>query len=348
MIVDLVVPKRSKNSIESDGNVYEARFKPLFMFLASALWGSTFVTLKNRPGMFIAGSGLVAPIAVILGAIFKRPSVVFVYGLDLTYKSALYQMLFVSFVRRADLVITISENSLSIAKDKGVPKERIRILNPGVEPPEVKNVKLNGKMYEEYADRPLLLSLGRLIPRKGLKEFVTNALSMVLEDFPDAILLIVGTEPGGKNKLDGSIHNDIVDYASEKGLSNNIEFLGDVNDEDLEQLWRIADVFIFPVIPVPGDVEGFGMVAVEAAAHGVPTVAFKEGGIPDAVGEGVSGVLVSQGDYEEFSDAIRMVLKNEDNMISPESCRGFSRQFEWSVYGDKLWEIIRGVRVVDK
>lgn len=343
MVVDLVAPVKSKNTIEPGGMVYEARLKPLFVFLVSAFFGSIIAALKNRPALFIAGSGLVAPIVVMLGMLFKRPSVVFVHGLDLTYNSAIYQFVFVSFIRRADHIITNSENSLAIAKAKGIPGERIRILNPGVEIPSVSEVKLTGSKYEEYTDKVVLFSLGRLIPRKGLNEFVENSFDLVLKDFPEAVLLIVGTEPGNNSRHGDSIQKNINQYASEKGWSECIHFMGNVDDEDLERLWGVADIFIFPVIPVPGDVEGFGMVAVEAAAHGVPTVAFREGGIADAVEEGKSGILVAQGDYEGFSDAISLALKNEGNRISSDSCKKFSKRFEWNVYGNKLRKIILDV-----
>jgi phosphatidylinositol alpha-1,6-mannosyltransferase len=77
-----------------------------------------------------------------------------------------------------------------------------------------------------------------------------------------------------------------------------------------------------------GDVEGFGMVAVEAAVHGTPTVAFDCGGVSDAVAEGVNGALVDAGDYASFGEAISRVVRADMR----DSAREFAGQFSWDSY----------------
>jgi len=90
---------------------------------------------------------------------------------------------------------------------------------------------------------------------------------------------------------------------------------------------------IFPVIERPGDIEGFGMVAIEAAAHGTPTYAFAVGGVPDAVSDGISGQLLQPGDYCGMTAAALDALNQ--TKIYPK-CRDFAEKFAWPAFGEQL------------
>ncbi len=98
---------------------------------------------------------------------------------------------------------------------------------------------------------------------------------------------------------------------------------------------------VFPVIEIPGDVEGFGMVAIEAASQGVPTVAFRVGGIPDAIADGVSGRLIAPGDYAALSDAIGQYLApSDDRAALRDACIAHARAFDWRVIGGRLMHVL--------
>ena len=84
--------------------------------------------------------------------------------------------------------------------------------------------------------------------------------------------------------------------------------IGRASEHKLHAALVESDLFIFPLKRVEGDVEGFGMVAVEAAAFGLPSVAFSEGGVTDAIHHGKSGFLVTPGDYEGFSKTVNDYL----------------------------------------
>src|SRR3546814_1721721 len=97
----------------------------------------------------------------------------------------------------------------------------------------------------------------------------------------------------------------ISDWSSDVRSS---DLIGRIGDRELEDAWAASAVHVFPVREIPGDPEGFGMVAMEAAAHGVPTVAYAVGGVPDAVLDGTSGVLVQPGDEVGFAEAVDRTL----------------------------------------
>lgn len=87
---------------------------------------------------------------------------------------------------------------------------------------------------------------------------------------------------------------------------------------------------------VPGDVEGFGMVAIEAAAHGLPTVAFDVGGVADAVLVGRTGELAPAADYQTFASAVSRALVATVDASVREACRDASRGYGWEAFDRSL------------
>src|SRR5690606_24700631 len=136
-----------------------------------------------------------------------------------------------------------------------------------------------------------------------------QALPKIVRDEPSAVLVIVGEAP--KNSLGAGIQTqgEILQAAQQNGLEKHIKFLGVITDKTaLATVYEAADVHVFPVRHIPDDPEGFGMVAIEAAAHGLPTVAFATGGIVDAVKDGMSGYLVERNNYDQLCKQITYSL----------------------------------------
>lgn len=182
--------------------------------------------------------------------------------------------------------------------------------------------------------RPLLLSVGRLSARKGLREFVMLALPLIVAAHPDVTLLIVGGAPKDALHAEAQTPDAIRLAAEQAGVADNLKFLGKISDDELEAAYCTASVHVFPVREIPGDPEGFGMVAVEAAARGLPTVAFASGGVVDAVAEGQSGYLITPRDYAAFGDAVINLLGADSRL--GESCVAFACQFVWPEFGRRL------------
>jgi len=172
-----------------------------------------------------------------------------------------------------------------------------------------------------------------MVRRKGLAEFLEKAWPRIIDLQPDAVLLVVGDtpddallqDPQGAKRLMGAI---------ERCGKDSVHFLGSVEDDVLWNCYAAADTLVFPLIRVRGDVEGFGMVAIEAAASGTPTVAFPVGGVVDAVADGINGVLVPEGDYEAFADAVVSICNGGPPGSS--ACRAHALGFSWDAHGQKL------------
>jgi len=337
---DVIGPPGSRASVQDNHHSYECKLQPVSIFILSAIFKGLRASFSRKYGICIAGSGLTAPVAVIVSKIHDLKSITFVHGLDLIVRNRIYQSIFIPFIRRSDIVVANSRNTAMLAEQAGIPTERIVILYPGADmPDESQTVERFRKRYK-LEGKSLLLSAGRLIPRKGLAEFIRYALPAVVRKHRDTVLVIVGSEPENALNRTDNVLEDIKSAIEEYDLAEHVLMTGRIDDNSLQAAYGEADCFIFPLREVPGDVEGFGMVAVEAAAHGLPTVAFAEGGVSDAVAEGESGFLVTPGDYEGFGRTLIKYLDDPDVMPSQASCRAFAERFNWNRFGDRLRHII--------
>ena len=323
-------------------SVDEEPLRPLWKFLLRAQWRAWRVARSWRPDVVLAGSGLTAPVAWLAARACGAHGAVYAHGLDLAVRHPVYRSLWWPVLRRMDRVIANSRATAALAQSMGVPPERIGIVHPGVDLPVTSvdaPAQPDFRAQHQLGQRPLLLSVGRLSTRKGLREFVSQALPHIVAAYPDVLLLVVGDAPRDALHAQAQTPESIRAAAELVGVAQNLRFLGTITDyRRLGEVYQTADVHVFPVRDLPGDPEGFGMVAVEAAAHGLPTVAFATGGVVDAVGEGQSGCLVPHGDYQAFADAVVRVLAGQGLLREPS--KAFAARFAWSRFGENLWPLM--------
>ena len=306
-----------------------------FSFLAMASLKGLRFRGKTSFDLVLGGSGLVAPVTWFISRITNARSFIFVHGLDLVVDNVVFQWCFVPFIRWHDRVIANSQNTRDIAIDKGCQSDRVKVVNPGSSIPP-KSLLLDAARSREklgFEGKKIILFVGRMVRRKGLAEFLENAWSRIVAAEPDAVLLVAGDSPDDALLQDPSAAQRLV-QAIERNGQDSVHFLGIIDDDRLWGCYAAADVLVFPLIRVKGDVEGFGMVAIEAAANGTPTVAFPVGGVVDAVADGVNGVLVPEGDYEAFADAVVSICRG--GSLGPSACRKHAETFSWEAHGQKL------------
>jgi phosphatidyl-myo-inositol dimannoside synthase len=343
--VAVIGPAGCGHSLAPGVRSVEIAVQPLWKFLVLSMWRALAIARKARPRLFFAGSGLTAPITWLAARLSGGRCVVYLHGLDVVAPSAIYRRVWLPTIRRHDLCIVNSQYSRSLALAAGVPDAALSILNPGVEMPAgnpgAASVFRRNLGME---DAKMLLYVGRLTPRKGLLEFVERALPQLVKEDPAIRLVVIGEEAA--DAISGSAPGYLsrVKAVTERlALAGLIHYVGVCPDQILSAAYDAADVLVFPVIDRPGDAEGFGMVALEAAAHGTPTVAFEVGGLADAVRDGVSGALVKSGDYAEFVRAVLRIISGRDDAPAAERCRAFAADFQWEVFGLRLRKMIAGL-----
>ncbi|SFK67393.1 glycosyltransferase family 4 protein [Rhodanobacter glycinis] len=335
-------PSGCAEYVTSHTKVMQSRVKPLSLFLAITLWRAFFLALRRKPEWVIAGSGLTAPIAWLAARCSGGRGAVYLHGLDIVAPSHVYQWLWLPFIRHCDLVLVNSANTANLAQSRGVRPGATHVLHPGVDLPAIDTEAARDfRLRQGFGQRPLLLSVGRLTQRKGLVEFVTKALPAIAARYPDVLLVVIGDEASDAlHARAGSERERIFAAARMAGVEQNLRFLGRCDEPTLSAAYQAVDVHIFPVLELPGDVEGFGMVALESAAHGLPTVAFAVGGVPDAVLDGQTGTLVEPGNYVVLAESVIRQLAHPRKSAVIDACREFAAGKAWPVFGERLRSLL--------
>lgn len=339
--VRVIGPAGSAAIAPAGVEVCEIPLQPIWKFLLAARAAARREARSWRPDLVLAGSGLTAPIARSAAAQVGARTAVYVHGLDVAVRHPAYRAFWLPAIRRMHRVIANSTATAQLCRGIGVAEDRIGVVHPGVELPAPIHPMAAIAATEHFREmhglhgRALLLSVGRLSTRKGLLEFVSEALPCIVAERPDAMLLIVGDSPTQALHAQAQTPASIQAAADAAGVGQHLRFLGVVSDyAELGVIYRAADVHVFPVRSIPGDPEGFGMVAVEAAAHGLPTVAFTTGGVVDAVADGQSGRLVPATDYAAMAGAVCRVLSERRALQT--DCLRFAGGFAWPEFGKAI------------
>jgi phosphatidylinositol alpha-1,6-mannosyltransferase len=315
--------------------VIEVPLRPLWRFLLLATWRALRAARRSRPEVVLAGSGLTAPLAWLAARFSGARAAVYVHGLDLTVPHPAYRALWRPALRRMDRVIANSSATAGLARGIGIAPARIHIVHPGVEMP-VLDAAARTRFRAVHGlgeHTPVLLSVGRLTARKGLREFVADVLPRIVAQRSDVQLLVVGDAPVDALYAQAQSPASIRAAADAAGVGQHVHFLGTRFGAELADAYAAADVHVFTVRELPNDPEGFGMVAVEAAAHGLSTVAYATGGVVDAVADDESGILISPENAIDFAAAVLRLLAQP---LPAARARAFAKRFAWPQFGAAL------------
>ena len=328
---------KAKSIAPKKCSFYGVPLNPLPLFLILAFFKTFLICLIQKPDVIFAGSGLTAPIVVFWAKIFRKKSIVYIHGLDIATNHPVYNRIWIPMIRMADKVIANSTPTLGICVSKGVPHDKLSIIHPGVTfPPIKKDQELINSIKNQYNlnNKKVLLSVGRLTERKGIREFVDLSLPKIIQTCSDTILVIIGDTPIHSLNKNLQSKNSIISMGEKHGIQKNILFIGNISDDELLATWYyLADIHVFPVKHIPSDPEGFGMVAIEAAAHGTPTIAFATGGVIDAINNSISGYLIEPNNYYLLAEKILIILKQP---IKHNLTTGFAENFSWKNLNKKL------------
>jgi phosphatidylinositol alpha-1,6-mannosyltransferase len=180
------------------------------------------------------------------------------------------------------------------------------------------------------ADRPVVVCVSRLVPRKG-QDTLIMAMPRILREVPDAALLIVG---------DGPYRGDLEQLAERTGVAPAVRFTGPVPWSELPAHYGAGDVFAMPCRTRRGglDVEGLGIVYLEASATGLPVVAGDSGGAPDAVLDGETGWVVRGGSPEQTADRVLSLLRDPElrRRMGARGREWVETSWRWDLLADRL------------
>ncbi|MCU1527342.1 MAG: hypothetical protein JWP75_1105 [Frondihabitans sp.] len=255
-------------------------------------------SIAGSDDVYLFGDALAWALLGWIPRVFRRRALTMVCGLDITYSNPAYRRVVHGALRRAPKVLAISRATLDQAIDAGVDPRRAEVVTMGIELAEaVRDDRQAAReqilsQFDLAADSVVLMTTGRLVKRKGVRWFVNEVVPLLPSEF---IYLVAGSGPD---------RDEILKDAERLGVSDRVRLLGYIGDDQRELLLSGADFFVQPNIPVPNDIEGFGLVVIESAQAGLLTVAANIEGLLDAVRPGVTGLLAPSGDGRAWADIL--------------------------------------------
>jgi phosphatidylinositol alpha-1,6-mannosyltransferase len=267
--------------------------------------------------------------------IFGKPYVAYCHGEEVTQTDGRRFQPYVrnAIYREADVVVAANEFARQNLLRIGITEERIRKILPGVDcdrfrpaPPHEALIRKHG-----LEGKTVLLTVGRLVLRKG-HATVIEAMRSLVGEFPELVFLIVGTGPEEKA---------LRALTAQSGLTDHVRFAGFVEDDDLPLYYNLCDLFVLPNLADGGDVEGFGMVFLEANACGKAVVGARSGGAAEAVLDGKTGMLVEPKDPIGLACVLRSLLRDRERTmnIGLQGLKRAQTDFTWTSRGIQLQEI---------
>ncbi len=317
-------------NIDVIANRQGKRFLPFF--LPYAVLRSLAVIRKHD--MVLLGDGVLGIAGFILKLLCRKPVICIIHGLDITYRNTLYQKMWVKFfLPRMDRLIAVGNETIRQGKLRGIPESKFIFIPNGVAViPTVQQYSRND--LENYLGRDIqgnvLITLGRLVKRKGVAWFIENVVRRLSTD----VTYIVAGEGREASAIQAAIRRN--------RLENRVFFIGRVSDREKELLYSSADIFIQPNIETDGDIEGFGLVVLEAAMYGLVVIASRIEGLKDAIQDGQNGFLVAAGDASAYKRKIESVLGDPAGKIAfGEQSRDYViKNYAWPLVANKYLDLI--------
>jgi len=290
--------------------------------------------MLHKYDIVLLGDGVLGIIGWIIKFVSQKPVVCIVHGLDLTYPNIIYQKLWVNlFLRKIDKLIAVGNETINQAVLRGIPRSNLIFVPNGV------SIKKSLSTYskkdlEKLIGRKIygkvLLTLGRLVKRKGVAWFIEEVVDKSCDSY---IYIIAG---------DGAEKSNIITIIKKNGLQNRVFYIGAVSDKEKDVLYSTADLFIQPNIKVAPDIEGFGLVVLEAASYGLPVVASDIEGLKDAISNGINGILVQERNAAQYKKAIAVFLKNDQyrKQFGARARRYVMKYYSWENIAAKYINIL--------
>lgn len=249
--------------------------------------------LRYRPHVVLSSHIFMTPATVAIRDLLRTPYVQYLHGREIVIRPRVTR----AGLRRAAAAIAVSSYTRRLALDHGAAVERVHCIPPGIDlnetPPAARR-----------SETPTIITIARLEQRYKGQDVLIRALPLVRSRVPGARLLVVG---------DGPMRPVYQSLAHSLELDGSVAFAGALDDAARDRALDEAHVFaLTSTLPLDGGGEGFGMVYLEAAAHGLPSVAGNVGGAVDAVAHEKTGLLVDPTDHVAVADALTTLLASSE------------------------------------
>ncbi|OGH82797.1 MAG: hypothetical protein A2373_00990 [Candidatus Magasanikbacteria bacterium RIFOXYB1_FULL_40_15] len=266
--------------------------------------------------------------AIVMKKLFKVPFLLFSHGTDLVAGTAtIWKRKMVTMVSKHTDQIIFNSNSLMSRYLRVLPQfeNKSFVLYPCpeprfLEPPPRADIDNLRRRYA-LEGKQTLLSVSRLDEGKGFPSMI-RCMPKILEQVPNLVWFIIGG--GFKTDL-------IIDSIRKYNLQNVVRFVGEIPHEDLHPYFYTSDVFVLLTHPDEGKEEGLGLVFLEASAAGLPIVAGRSGGVPEAVLDGRTGLIVDAHNEKQVVDSVLKLLREKAyaSQLGKAAKERMLKDFQW-------------------
>lgn len=310
-----------------------------FFFLFSLLWRVPLQIRSFKPDVVLFSSMVTAGALPFFLRKPKAPCVTINHGQDVTLPVGIYQWYLPRVFRQLQGVISVSSATRQASIERGMDPEIGIALPNGFDARSMGELPARDEgraLLEEtfgihLNSNKLLLTVGRQVKRKGHQWFIEEVLGKVESD---VVYMVIG---------DGPEFENIKQAKDQSSLKQKIILTGKQPNRILNAAYAAADLFIMPNIPVEGDMEGFGIVLLEANRAGVPAVASDLEGIRDVISPGVNGYRVPYENANCFAEKIDDVIRNELETLSRSSAEYVEKTFSWDSVVERYLNFLKRV-----
>lgn len=327
--------------------VYQKEETRLIFFLKLRIRLTAMINRHSDINIIHLNDGLMAAIFWLLHINVKNIKVIVTWhGLDLVYPLKIYQKIILQKIKNYDAFICVSSATASECIKRGFDKKKIFVVHNGVDHQyfqinHTKSKLMDFELLKQIKDidrKKIILGIGRPVRRKGFSWFASQVLPHLP---PDIIFIHIGNVNAGNKWYRYLLPLRIVrnldllfghpdDISDLKAIANDnsrVILLGQLKKDWLEHIKSKSHIVVMPNITVNGDMEGFGLVALEASIMGKTVIAANIEGLTDSITDGKNGIKAISGSSEDWITKINTIMpkvKQYDDDIRNYTCKKFS------------------------
>jgi len=228
----------------------------------------------------------------------------------------------IKVLNNVEKVIANSEYTKNLAINNGVNKDKVIVINPGVDPVQELNKKSLEKVESLLKTKsPRLITVSRFDKRKN-HEKIVMALRNLKQIYPDIVYICIGY---------GDEEENIKDLVKELDLSSQVMFFKDISSELKNSLIAKSNIFVMPSIIHKTSVEGFGIAYVEAAQYGIPSLGGKDGGASDAISHDKTGLICDGNNLDDIYSSLDTMIENKKYLELGKNAKEYVSKFQWEI-----------------
>ena len=261
----------------------------------------------------------------------------FVHGEDVetAATSREHSLLVKNVCKNASMLICNSENTANIVRKLGFDSgSKCEVLHPGVDTSrfEVAAPDTSFRQKMGWSGKRVLLTVGRLQRRKG-QDFLIKSMPALLNEFPDLFYAVVGR---------GECYDELISLVDQHELHDKVCVYPDMDDEALIKCYQQCDIFILPNRTIDNDIEGFGMVLVEAQVCGKPVIAGDSGGTRETMNIGKTGHIIDCSSTENLLNGLSPILRNREIVDGEVDIADYAKnRFNWDQHVAKAKRLFK-------